>query len=310
MKAYTKSRNLMPTIFMPVLLCLVLSGSAAAQAGLNYGVIFSGGADRYNNHDRYYEETLRMWNIMTGTLGYDVKNVYVLFADGTDPAIDRSSGVSSDWSMITAAGGNISSATYADLQNTLGTLQNMITLDDCFHFWSFDHGYQLDPPVQDQGGLVAWGSPWIADDVFASWVNPITAYAESYAFGQCFAGDMADDLNILPGQNRFAAWAADWYESSWGRGWADVWADALETGLRWTHDIGEYARLNDPYGPGGSGLEHPGWLGDNFHIITNEPIPEPATICLLGLGALSLLRRKGLKRNNHLLRVVQQREEC
>jgi hypothetical protein len=268
-------------------------------AHTTYSVIFSGGYDRWNNHDRYYEETLRMWQIQTGILGYDMDKVYVLFADGTNPAVDRSSGVSSDWSMIPATG-HIAPATRANLMSTIGLIRDeLIGPEDSFHFWSFDHGSNphVDPsdpttypPTIEDTELVAWGTPWITDVDFASWVNPLNVKGEMYAFGQCFAGGMVDDLNILPGENRFAAWAADWYEYSWGKGWADAWADGLEAGLVTTYALGQYAVDNDPYGPMGTGAEHPGWTGDDFNILTNEPeaIPEPSTILLIGSGIFGL----------------------
>jgi len=287
-----------------VLVLLVLAVSAAEAA--NYAVVFSGGGEARQNYERYYEETLRIWGIMTGDLGYDVDQVYVLFSDGTDTGRDQNTGnyaspvyVNSDWTTITAAGGIIRDAEPATLQDTLLEIDELfVDGEDCFHFWSFDHGSNTDPATVDGGLLIGWGGA-IRDDQFADWVSPIDGYAESYAMGQCFAGAMMDELQVLPDQsNRFYAWAAEWDELSWGRGWVDVWADALEQGLRDTHDIGNYANLMDPWGQSGTGDETPGWAGDNFHIITNVPydVPEPGTVTLLGAGlglfGVVLVRRR------------------
>ena len=297
--------------WMAVVACGVLALVPAGALATNYGVIFSGGIDKENNYLRYDYETYQMWQVMTGTLGYAVENVYVLFADGTDPAEDRHIDddehgtvfIDSDWSDIVLAGGHIEAATYDNLRNRLAFLQGAMTPEDCFYFWSFDHGYNtfyqtdaqghvIHPAVQDEGGLCTWGWTWVRDDEFAAWVDPFDVKTECYAFGECFAGDMVDDLNIAGGDNRFAAYAADWYEPSYGSYWVAAWREAIESGLRSTHEIGDYAMTHDLAAL--AGKEHPGWVGADFHIVTNEAIPEPLTalsICL-GWGALARYARR------------------
>ena len=233
----------------------------------NYAVLFSGGINAGSNHDRYYEETLAMWQYATGLSGgFDVANVYVLFGDGTDPAVDRSSNVNSDWSAITNAGGHIDSATPGHLQDTFTLLAGVMDEHDYLYFWSFDHGgnatWNDNPPTdatQDTGVLCGWGGN-IADDTFASWAAPFDVKHETYAFGQCFAGDMVNDLSLATGDGRFAAWAADWYEPSWGKTWAVAWLAGLNSGLFTTDALGKYAHDNDA----SLGSEHPGWTGDDF----------------------------------------------
>jgi len=235
----------------------------------NYAIVFSGGVNAGNNHDRYYDETLAMWQFLTGPSGgFDMDNVYVLFGDGTDAAVDRSSGVSSDWSDITAAGGHIDSGTPAHLQDTFTLLDGLMDEHDYFYFWSFDHGYNatyddstspITPGTLDMGGLCGWDGN-ISDDTFATWAAPLDVKHETYAFGECFAGDMANDLNLTAGDGRFAAWAADFYEPSWGKSWVVAWLDGLESGLFTTNALGQYAHDNDA----NLGDEHPGWTGDDF----------------------------------------------
>ncbi len=280
-----------------LLVFIVLLCFASMAQATSYAVVFSGGYNQDNNFDRYYEETLRMWTSLTTTLNYDVSNVYVLFADGTNTAPDRSSGVNSDWSMIESAGGNIQSAYESDLENVLTTLGSTMATEDDFYFWSFDHGANTDPPNIDNTSLIAWqgagGDGYIQDDQFASWVNPFNVNTESYVFGQCYAGGMVDDLGITDGDGRFATWAADWYEPSYGSGYVDAWADGIDAGLTNTIELAEYAIANDPFAPPGyeyqgeTYIEHPGYTGASNDIYANS-VPEPSTIVLFGLGILGL----------------------
>lgn len=288
------------------MLCAMIAGGlsaisyAAPVAHTDYAVLFSGGGDPDNNRPRYYNQTLRMWDITTGILGFDPKNVYVLFADGLDPAADHCTdegGIAGNpcpsqtyrnsvWDRVVNAGGAVLDATRDSLFDTLDFLDQTMTTSDSFYFWSFDHGFnqnKVEPFDPKSGGLVAWGEPGIWDHEFAGWVDFFDVKAEIYAFGQCFSGSMVDDLDLAHHANRFAAWAAAGCEPSWGDGWVDAWADAIESGVRWTHELGQYAIRFDPFGPNGLGLENPGEAGRNIHIMTNQ-IPEPG-----GLGVLALI---------------------
>lgn len=292
-----------------LLACAVAATARAAPVHTDYAVLFSGGWDASNNHARYYDQTLRMWNLLTGTLGFNATNIYVLFADGTDTGKDQCTSYGaddkcngwkdSDWSALQVANTSILSATAVNLENTLGFLSNAMTRDDSFYFWSFDHGDTANNPSDPMDvTLTAWNYESIADDAFASWVEPLDVQAEIFAFAQCYSGGMVDDLNLAANPNRFAGWAASGCEPSWGDGWARAWADGIQSGRRWSHDLGRYAVDHDPFAPGGATCqatgrcEHPGWAGANIHIVTNE-IPEPASasIAALGLLAMAWLRR-------------------
>lgn len=293
------------------LLLSALVGCGAASAApvhTDYAVLFSGGWDRTLNHERYYTQTLRMWSLLTGTLGFNPTNIYVLFADGTDPGQDQCIGYAasgdcnrwkdSDWSALTVANTSIMTASPDRLQTTLGFLSSIVTRSDSFYFWSFDHGgTENNPGDPNDVTLSGWDRQEIRDDQFAAWVDPLDAKAEIYAFGQCHSGGMVDELNLAANWNRFAAWAASGCEPSYSDGWADAWADGIDAGLRWSHDLGRYALDNDPYGPFGNecltwgNCETPGWAGANIHIVTNE-IAEPASLPLAGLTLALLLGRR------------------
>jgi hypothetical protein len=281
----------------------------------NYALLFSGGYDSYNNWDRYYAETSRMWNLLTNYGGYAADNVYVLFADGDNPYQDQHSSETeeysdSDWSMVSDAGGVIRPATRLDF---IGTVQEigdrMASGEDSFYFWSFDHGAQDDDPAQGSGALVAWNMDPVLGVYETSWddvliktseisalLDPITSMNplwEAYVMTQCYAGDFLYGLGITETDtNRFFAYAAAWDEESYDHAFADAWADGLELGLTTTQALGAYAVHNDIYGEyQGEYWETPGYIGGNFVM---SSIPEPSAIWFgAGAGlALAFMRRK------------------
>lgn len=272
---------------------LVVGGISPARADhVNYAVLFSGGGDPAVNDDRFYDEALRMWNITVNKLGFSAANVFVLFADGTDPAVDRSSGVNSDWSVPVSAGSTVQPATSANLQALFGSLTTVVSGDASLYFWSFDHGGNTSPPTLDGSSITAWGGSITSAD-FATWVNPIQAESELFAFAQCNSSGMVHFLDPSPGGIRFATWAARWDEASFGSGWADAWANGLEGGLWSTSSLATYAAENDLFAE--FGLEHPGFTGSDFDILTGKPVPEPSSIALL-VSVLAVLLWRGAPR--------------
>lgn len=273
---------------------IALGAIPALADHLDYAVLFSGGFNADSNHDYYYTSTLNMWDVTVNTLGFDPSRVFVLAADGTNPAADRDSGNNSDWSGVVARGTTVEAASSANLASLFGVLAKTMTADDSFYFWSFDHGGNSDPP--QLGNSVLWG--WNQDPIyaadFAAWASDFDVKAQIYAFAQCNASGMAYALTQYPRENRFSAWAAAWNEPSWGEGWADAWAEGIESGLRDTVPLGIYAWEHDIFAS--AGLEHPGFIGENINIVTNEVvIPEPQAIWLLATAVLFMVAARKLR---------------
>ena len=255
-------------LMIAVLTSVLFAVPAAAE---NYAVLFAGGIDPNHNKERYYNNTLRMYNLVTQHLGYLPKNIWVLASDGTDPNLDaihdNGTFFNSNWSTVVANGSTVLSATPANLQNTLANLPTGPA--DLLYFWSFDHGGGSSGATgqTDEEVLCGWGGN-IDDDALAGWVRN-KAGREAFVFTQCFAGGLIDDLGIWGGSNRFACAATNHYEFSWGEGFAKAFADGFSSfGTTYsTYNLYTYARNHDPYysaltgeGPGGT------WQGDNTAV--------------------------------------------
>jgi len=289
----------------PVLLLMLVAALAGtAFAGdVTEVVLFSGGISPANNYPRYYTDMARAWDITTDLFG--VNNVYVLWANGVNGdgigVADESNGSNSDWSFVPA--GHILAATAGNLQTTLeDTVPEAGGADYSFLFYSFDHGGPLTDNSTTSVVLNGWGGSDISNTQFATWAGSLTATQQLYDFNECYSKGMTQPLLGNSSGNVFVMWAASY--CSFSNGFSNAFLNAIDPSvadLSITSAIGQYAVQNDPYGPNGPvdtrNQEDPGYAGSDFNILTNEAVPEPASVAygLLGIGAIWLSRRRGMK---------------
>lgn len=187
-------------------------------AANRYAVIISGGWDQYNNHVRYWNDCAFFYNTLK-QYGFQSDHITVLFADGTDPAIDRSDGVSSplDFDGDTFPDINYS-ATRANITTVFNQLAATLGADDILYIFTTDHGGAQSgnaaPYNTPNVVLYLWGEI-INGDELAAEVNKVTAKAVAGIFEQCFSGGMVEKL---AGTNRVVMSASRWWELSYAMG--------------------------------------------------------------------------------------------
>jgi hypothetical protein len=278
----------------------VLLAIPAVADHQEYAVLFSGGHDQAHNFDYYYNSLYGMWDVTVNILGVDPSHVWVLSSDGTDPGVDRAGGSSSDWSVQVAAGSPVEAATRSNLAVLFDTLAHAMTADDSFYFWSFDHGGNSDPPQIGNSVLWGWNQEMITEAEFAAWTSGFNVKTQIYAFAECNASGMAYAMEAYPRANRFSAWSSGWDEPSFGNGWASSWEAGIRTGYLETIPLAIHARDYDI--AAAFGLEHPGFIGPNIDLTTNEIVaPEPQAIILLATAIALLAGARRLRRGRDLI---------
>lgn len=180
-----------------------------------FAVIISGGYDAYNNHPRYWNDISFLYTVLTHTYGYNPAHIFVLAADGTDPAIDRSDGVSSPTDLDGDGEPDIDyPATKAAITEVFGKLAHRMKSDDFLFVFTTDHGGQ-DEQEPGMGLLYLWDDSITAAD-FAAQVNRISSYDTMvFAMEQCYSGGFKD---YLSGPRRVFMSAAAWDEQSYAMG--------------------------------------------------------------------------------------------
>ncbi len=172
-----------------------------------YAIILSGGYEQLQNYPRYYNHCKAIYQTLINVYNFDRNNIYVIMADGTDPADDYNSW--GHWSRNIPCsfpcdldGDGMDdiqySATKQNLSLVFNTLQNRITNQDNVFIFVTDHG--------DVGSKIClWNKTLMSTSEFAQEVNKLNcAKTVNLCMVQCFGGGYT---TALKGHNRVVSTA-------------------------------------------------------------------------------------------------------
>ncbi|MBN1908530.1 MAG: hypothetical protein JW818_02215 [Pirellulales bacterium] len=258
---------------------LVVSGFASQARAEHYAVLFASGPNAAENMTSFYYDTLAMYNVLVHEWNYLPENVYVLAADGLDPAVDRADGANSDWSSLDPAS-TVLSSTPANLATTLQSLP--AGPRDTFIFWALSHGSGDEGNLADHSEEEFWG--WgasIPDEDFptATYLGSVQTGRQAYIFGNCYSGGILEELAFPTGEIRFGCAASNHYEPAIYNpvvppgDFCMAFAQGISIGGTDTDDLFTYALNNTPQALTGGegapyvdGFQHPWMRGDNFDL--------------------------------------------
>ena len=163
----------------------------------HYAVIVSGGGNPSRNYTRYWNDCAEIYMTLTEQYGYDPSKVFVLMADGTDPGIDNSEGLSSNPDLDGDGIDDIDfAATNQNLDNVFNYLYSQLSYSDFLFIYTIDHGgmdYDL-----DESYLVMWNAEKYYASTFANKVRSIRTKATHIVMGQCHSGGFLEYFTNSP----------------------------------------------------------------------------------------------------------------
>jgi hypothetical protein len=177
-----------------------LAMNYAGSAQNCYAVLLSGGADRDNNHRRYWNNTAALYDTLISKYGYPKDHIYVLMSDGYNSANDRNM----DTTPTTYTNSNpdldndgvddlAGSCTFSNVEAVFTELAGILTTNDQLFIWATDHGGQ---EVGHDAVIWLWNWEALRDnELFDMCVNlpcPIIV-----SLGTCHAGGFVDDMTNL-----------------------------------------------------------------------------------------------------------------
>jgi len=229
-----------------------------------YAWIISGGANQGSNHIRYYGDVQFLYLTLTQDYGYTNDHIVICFADGTNPAVDNSSGGNSNPDLD--GDGTVDfdfDASYDGIWNGYNQILSLVGSDDHLFIFTTDHGgsgkglTNLPPEAY----LNLWNSQQWNDDAYDTWIDAFNTISLNVAMEQCYSGGfLAETVPTTGSQHRTFTSAANGSESSWAGAtmpdydeWAYWWIGAMHG---WLPAGGSY--------PGGALPGNPDLNDDGF----------------------------------------------
>lgn len=177
-----------------------------------FAVIISGGINKDNNYERYWNDCAAMYSTLANLYGYKDENIYVIMSDGTNSGLDRkknSGGYDSSPLDLDGDGDNdiMYAATKANITTVFNELSEKLTQNDHLFIFTTDHGGQnLDGSVS----MCLWGENISATE-FANKVDKVDAKTINIVMEQCHSGGF---IPVLSKKGRSIATACAANESS------------------------------------------------------------------------------------------------
>ncbi len=203
-----------------------------------YAWIISGGANSGNNHIRYYGDVQFLYLTLTQDYGYTNDHIVICFADGTNPAVDNSSGQNSNPDLD----GNGTTdfdfdASYGGIWSGYSQILSLVGSDDHLFIFTTDHGGSGKGLTDDapEAILNLWNTQEWDDDSYDTWIDGFTTISTNVAMEQCYSGGfLLETVPTTGSQPRTFASAANGVESSWAGNtypqydeWAYWWIGAM-----------------------------------------------------------------------------------